>query len=222
MTTARGDHPAVPARTWTTWSTRRSRRCWRMPEVQEVFDAIKLGRTAPTPPVLIVQAVHDSVIAVDDIDELAHTLRRRRRERHLPPRHVQRTHAAAPDVGADDAALAAPTGSPAVRWTNTSSGPLADPAQPDHLRRHVAPRRHRRPGSCSGGRVPLPAAVGRLSRPAAARAAGSSRPARPPDRHAGWPPPATRRPAAATAAGNSSVVGDLQRPVRRRTPAAPR
>jgi pimeloyl-ACP methyl ester carboxylesterase len=43
-----------------------------MPEVQEVFEAIRLGRTAPTPPVLIVQAVHDSVIAVDDIDELAH------------------------------------------------------------------------------------------------------------------------------------------------------
>ena len=43
-----------------------------MPEVQEVFEAIRLGRTAPTPPVLIVQAVHDSIIAVDDIDELAH------------------------------------------------------------------------------------------------------------------------------------------------------
>jgi hypothetical protein len=44
-----------------------------MPEVQDVFDRIKLGGTTPTPPVLIVQAVHDSVIAVDDIDELAHT-----------------------------------------------------------------------------------------------------------------------------------------------------
>lgn len=43
-----------------------------MPEVREVFEAIRLGATAPTPPVLIVQAVHDSVIAVDDIDELAH------------------------------------------------------------------------------------------------------------------------------------------------------
>ncbi len=43
-----------------------------MPEVQDVFEAIRLGGTAPTPPVLIVQAVHDSVIAVDDIDELAH------------------------------------------------------------------------------------------------------------------------------------------------------
>ncbi len=43
-----------------------------MPEVREVFEAIRLGRTAPTPPVLIVQAVHDSIIDVDDIDELAH------------------------------------------------------------------------------------------------------------------------------------------------------
>ena len=43
-----------------------------MPAVQEVFAAIRLGRTAPTPPILIVQAVHDSIINVDDIDELAH------------------------------------------------------------------------------------------------------------------------------------------------------
>lgn len=41
-----------------------------MPEVQEVFEEIKLGQTVPTPPVLIVQAVHDSVIDVADIDEL--------------------------------------------------------------------------------------------------------------------------------------------------------
>ncbi|MCB0940934.1 MAG: lipase [Mycobacterium sp.] len=43
-----------------------------MPEVQYVFENIKLGTSVPTPPVLLVQAVHDSVIAVDDIDELAH------------------------------------------------------------------------------------------------------------------------------------------------------
>lgn len=42
-----------------------------LPQVQEVFEAIRLGGTAPTPPVLLVQAVHDSVIAVEDIDELA-------------------------------------------------------------------------------------------------------------------------------------------------------
>lgn len=44
----------------------------QMPEVQYVFENIKLGTAVPTPPVLIVQAVHDSVIDVDDIDDLAH------------------------------------------------------------------------------------------------------------------------------------------------------
>ena len=43
------------------------------PEVQHVFDDIKLGVTAPTPPVLIVQAVHDRIVSVDDIDALADT-----------------------------------------------------------------------------------------------------------------------------------------------------
>jgi len=44
-----------------------------MPEVQYVFDNIKLGKTIPKPPLLLVQAVHDYLIAVEDIDELAHT-----------------------------------------------------------------------------------------------------------------------------------------------------
>ena len=44
-----------------------------MPEVQYVFDNIKLGKATPKPPVLLVQAVHDYLIAVEDIDELAHT-----------------------------------------------------------------------------------------------------------------------------------------------------
>jgi len=43
------------------------------PEVQHVFDSIRLGATVPTPPVLIVQAVHDYLIDVEDIDQLAHT-----------------------------------------------------------------------------------------------------------------------------------------------------
>jgi len=43
-----------------------------MPAVRKVFDSIRLGSTAPRLPVLIVQAVHDSVIAVEDIDDLAH------------------------------------------------------------------------------------------------------------------------------------------------------
>lgn len=43
------------------------------PEVRHVFDDIKLGAAVPTPPVLIVQAVHDQLISVGDIDELADT-----------------------------------------------------------------------------------------------------------------------------------------------------
>jgi hypothetical protein len=42
------------------------------PEVQHVFDAIKLGTSAPSMPVLIVQAVNDRIMSVDDIDDLAH------------------------------------------------------------------------------------------------------------------------------------------------------
>jgi triacylglycerol lipase len=43
------------------------------PEVQYVFDNIKLGKAVPDLPVLILQAVHDSVIDVDDIDDLVRT-----------------------------------------------------------------------------------------------------------------------------------------------------
>lgn len=43
------------------------------PEVQHVFEDIKLGVAVPTPPVLIIQAVHDELISVDGIDELAET-----------------------------------------------------------------------------------------------------------------------------------------------------
>lgn len=41
------------------------------PEVSGVFDRIKLGTATPAPPVLIVQAVHDYLIDVHDIDALA-------------------------------------------------------------------------------------------------------------------------------------------------------
>ncbi|BBX73711.1 lipase [Mycobacterium shinjukuense] len=41
------------------------------PEVSHVFSDIKLGRAVPTAPVLIVQAVHDYLIDVQDIDALA-------------------------------------------------------------------------------------------------------------------------------------------------------
>lgn len=40
------------------------------PEVRHVFDSIKLGKTAPSIPVLIVQAVHDRLISVESIDDL--------------------------------------------------------------------------------------------------------------------------------------------------------
>lgn len=41
--------------------------------VSGVFHDTKLGVAVPVPPVLIVQAVHDEIISVDDIDELADT-----------------------------------------------------------------------------------------------------------------------------------------------------
>jgi alpha-beta hydrolase superfamily lysophospholipase len=42
-----------------------------MQELQYVFDDVKLGTAVPVPPVLIVQAVHDYMIDVGDIDALA-------------------------------------------------------------------------------------------------------------------------------------------------------
>lgn len=47
-----------------------------LPEVQHVFDNIRLGIAAPTMPVLIIQAVHDRIISVGDIDQLAQTYAR--------------------------------------------------------------------------------------------------------------------------------------------------
>ncbi len=41
------------------------------PEITYIFESIKLGAAVPTPPVLIVQAVHDYLIDVNDIDALA-------------------------------------------------------------------------------------------------------------------------------------------------------
>ena len=43
------------------------------PEVQHVFESIKLGKTAPSMPVLLMQAVYDQIISVHGIDELAQT-----------------------------------------------------------------------------------------------------------------------------------------------------
>ncbi|WP_082945694.1 lipase family protein [Mycobacterium sp. E2733] len=46
---------------------------WDLPEVRQIFDETRLGKSAPQPPVLVVQAVHDRIISVDDIDDLVHT-----------------------------------------------------------------------------------------------------------------------------------------------------
>ncbi|OBG20618.1 lipase family protein [Mycobacterium sp. 852002-51057_SCH5723018] len=43
---------------------------WDLPDVRHIFAETKLGKTPPTPPVLVVQAVHDRIISVDDIDQL--------------------------------------------------------------------------------------------------------------------------------------------------------
>jgi hypothetical protein len=46
---------------------------WDLPEVRHIFEETKLGKSMPQPPILIVQAVHDPIISVDDIDTLATT-----------------------------------------------------------------------------------------------------------------------------------------------------
>ena len=43
---------------------------WDLPEVRHIFDETKLGKSRPSPPVLVVQAVHDGIISVDDVDAL--------------------------------------------------------------------------------------------------------------------------------------------------------
>jgi alpha-beta hydrolase superfamily lysophospholipase len=48
---------------------------WELPEVEHILDSMRLGTAAPAPPVLIVQAVHDKIINVEDVDELAETYR---------------------------------------------------------------------------------------------------------------------------------------------------
>src|SRR3954447_7960512 len=80
---------------------------WELPEVQHILKAIRLGTAAPSPPVLIVQAVHDKIIDVKVIDELAETYRAQRGSGHLPPRPVLRAPDAAYSVRTDDIAMAA-------------------------------------------------------------------------------------------------------------------
>ena len=49
---------------------------WDLPEVRNIFDETKLGKATPEVPVLVVQAVHDNIISVDDIDALVATYAR--------------------------------------------------------------------------------------------------------------------------------------------------
>ncbi|MBP1818325.1 lipase [Mycobacterium sp. OAE908] len=46
---------------------------WDLPQVRHIFEETKLGKSMPDVPVLIVQAVHDGIISVDDIDALVRT-----------------------------------------------------------------------------------------------------------------------------------------------------
>ncbi|OBF06219.1 lipase [Mycobacterium sp. ACS4054] len=43
---------------------------WDLPEVRHIFDETKLGKSRPKSPVLVIQAVHDGIISVDDVDAL--------------------------------------------------------------------------------------------------------------------------------------------------------
>lgn len=43
---------------------------WDLPELRHIFDETKLGKSRPKCPVLVLQAVHDEIISVDDIDAL--------------------------------------------------------------------------------------------------------------------------------------------------------
>ncbi|CAM3290134.1 lipase [Mycobacterium intermedium] len=43
---------------------------WDLPEVRHIFHETKLGKSRPKPPVLVIQAVHDGIISVDDVDAL--------------------------------------------------------------------------------------------------------------------------------------------------------
>ena len=46
---------------------------WDLPEVRHIFDATRLGKSTPVPPILVVQSVHDRIISVNDVDGLVQT-----------------------------------------------------------------------------------------------------------------------------------------------------
>lgn len=43
---------------------------WELPEVRHIFESTKLGQAVPRAPVLVIQAVHDNLISVRDVDAL--------------------------------------------------------------------------------------------------------------------------------------------------------
>jgi hypothetical protein len=94
------------------------------PELKHVFDDIKLGAAVPTPPVMIVQAVHDQLISVADIDELADT---------YSSRPAQRASVAASAVRADDPALADRPVQREAADRPPRAQQVADAAEPDDL-----------------------------------------------------------------------------------------
>ena len=122
------------------------------PEVKHVFADIKLGVAVPTPPVLIVQAVHDQLISVEDIDDLADTYKSGGASvtyhRDMFSEHL----------------LLHPMSAPmALRWLTDrfagkplvgahGSDEVADAAEPDDLRRHGADWRRSSPRWSLGGR----------------------------------------------------------------------
>ncbi len=111
------------------------------PAVRHVFDSIKLGTAAPSIPVLIVQAVHDELISVENIDELAEVYSAGGTDvtyhRDMFSEHLL-LH---PHVRAHDAALAArPVRRPATVHPSHANQ-VADAAQSLDLPGHAAARR---------------------------------------------------------------------------------
>ena len=193
----------------------------QMPEVQYVFENIKLGTAVPTPPVLIVQAVHDSVIDVDDIDDLAHL---------YSSGGAQVTYHR--DMFSEHMLLHPMSAPMTLRWlTDRFAGRPLD----EHIVRTKWPtllnpmtyagmcatRRHRRPGDVGrpGSVPPALSRLRRTDRPRRTQRVRFERPARRRGRLAAWPLPAMRRRARparqeATASRRSAAGRD------RRTPAA--
>ena len=195
------------------------------PEVAYVFDNIKLGAAVPTPPVLIVQAVHDYLIDVNDIDALADAYSaggaRVTYHRDAFNEHM----------------LLHPLSAPmALRWLTDrfARRPLTEHLirttwptmfHPDDLRRHGAAGQdrgqghHRQEGSPPSAMTRLLLRSLRLHR--LRPTDGSRPPGGPPGRRARSRRPSAAYTSAAMPAGQIRVIATCSGPGRR-TPAAPR